>query len=81
MTTQMIDTLLTRVTGPVIAPGDQAYDEARQVYNFMIDRHPTAVVECADTADVSAMSAMVRLAADSGVELAVRGGSHSVPGF
>lgn len=78
MTTQMIDTLLTRVTGPVIAPGDQAYDEARQVYNFMIDRHPTAVVECADTADVSAM---VRLAADSGVELAVRGGSHSVPGF
>lgn len=78
MTTQMIDTLLTRVTGPVIAPGDQAYDEARQVYNFMIDRHPAAVVECADTADVSAM---VRLAADSGVELAVRGGSHSVPGF
>jgi FAD/FMN-containing dehydrogenase len=76
--TAMIDTLRSRVTGPVTAPGDQGYDEARQVYNFMIDRRPAAVVECADATDVAAV---VRQAAESGSALAVRGGSHSVPGF
>ena len=78
MTAQTIDTLRARVSGPVIAPGDPGYDEARQVYNFMIDARPAAVVQCADAADVAAV---VRHAAETGAELAVRGGAHSVPGF
>src|ERR1019366_5728568 len=68
----------SRVSGSVITPGDQGYDEARKVYNFMIDRHPAAVVRCTGAADVAAV---VRLAAETGTELAVRGGEHSVPGF
>jgi FAD/FMN-containing dehydrogenase len=73
-----MDALRARVTGPVITPGDPGYDQARQVYNFMIDRYPAAVVPCATPADVAAV---VRHAAQTGTDLAVRGGAHSVPGF
>jgi FAD/FMN-containing dehydrogenase len=62
----------------VIAPGDEGYDEARKVYNFMIDRHPAAVVKCRNAEDVVAV---VQQAAQAGADLAVRGGEHSVPGF
>ena len=78
MNAQMIEALRASVTGPVVAPGDPGYDEARKVYNFMIDRNPAAVVSCRTTDDVAAV---VRQAAETGTELAVRGGSHSVPGF
>jgi FAD/FMN-containing dehydrogenase len=78
MTTQMTETLRRSVTGSVTAEGDPGYDEARRVYNFMIDRRPAAVVRCANTADVAAV---VRQAAEAGLELAVRGGAHSVPGY
>ena len=73
-----IQALRDSVTGPVSTPGDPGYDEARQVYNFMIDRRPAAVVSCLTPDDVAAV---VRHAHETGTELAVRGGSHSVPGF
>lgn len=73
-----IQALRDSVTGPVSTPGDPGYDEARQVYNFMIDRRPAAVVSCRTPDDVAAV---VRHAHETGTELAVRGGSHSVPGF
>ena len=66
------------VRGSVIAAGDEEYDAARRVYNAMIDRRPAVVVRPANTGDV--MTA-VRFAADNGLPVAVRGGSHSVPGF
>ncbi len=78
MSTQTLESLRAQISGSVITPGDAGYDEARQVYNFMIDRRPAAVVRCADAADVASV---VRYAAETGTELAVRGGSHSVPGF
>ena len=67
-----------RISGQVISPGDPDYEESRRVYNFMIDRHPAAIVRCADTRDVRAV---VDHARDSGRDLAVRGGGHSVPRF
>ena len=67
-----------RISGQVISPGDPGYEESRRVYNFMIDRHPAVIVRCADTRDVRAV---VDHARDSGRDLAVRGGGHSVPGF
>ena len=73
-----IQALRDSVTGPVTTPDDPEYDEARQVYNFRIDRRPAAVVSCTTTDDVAAA---VRHAHETGTELAVRGGSHSVPGF
>jgi FAD/FMN-containing dehydrogenase len=78
MAAQTIEALRSEVAGPAILPDDADYEEARKVYNFMIDRRPAAVVRCATAADVAAV---VRHAAETGTELAVRGGAHSVPGF
>ena len=38
-----------RITGQVVSPDDPDYEDARRVYNFMIDSHPAAIVRCADT--------------------------------
>ena len=46
--------LAAAVRGDLIVPGDPDYDEARAVYNGMIDKHPAAIARCADTADVVA---------------------------
>jgi FAD/FMN-containing dehydrogenase len=73
-----IDQLRERVRGEVITPGDEGYEEARKVYNAMIDRRPRVVVRCTSTADVMAT---VDFARENQLDLAIRGGGHSVPGF
>ena len=73
-----IDGLREQVRGEVVTETDEAYDEARAVYNAMIDRRPLAVVRSRDTGDVMAA---VAFAADNDIPVAVRGGGHSVPGF
>ncbi len=78
MGTMTVDQLRERVRGTVITADDDAYDDARAVYNAMIDRRPRAVVRCANAGDVMAA---VDFARENGLDLAVRGGSHSVPGF
>lgn len=70
--------LRERVRGPVIEPGQSGYDEHRLVYNFMHDRRPAVIVRAVATADVVAA---VNHARDNGLDVAVRGGGHSVPGF
>src|SRR5256712_9921947 len=67
-----------QVRGDVITPEDARYDDARRVYNAMIDKRPALVVRCAGVADVIAA---VKAAHASGLSVAVRGGGHSVPGF
>jgi FAD/FMN-containing dehydrogenase len=73
-----IENLRAQMGGPVITAADDGYDEARTVYNAMIDRRPDVVAVCTTTADVVAV---VNHARQRGADLAVRGGSHSVPGF
>jgi hypothetical protein len=78
MTTLPIEELRTQVRGDVIAPEDERYEEARHVYNAMIDRRPAVIVRAANAGDVMAA---VDLAREHDLDLAVRGGGHSVPGF
>ncbi|PBC78013.1 FAD/FMN-containing dehydrogenase [Streptomyces sp. TLI_235] len=78
MGTKTIEELAGTVHGSVVGPGDEEYDEARRVYNAMIDRRPAVVVRCANAGDVMAA---VDHARSSGMPLATRGGSHSVPGY
>jgi FAD/FMN-containing dehydrogenase len=73
-----VDDLASMVSGEAIRPGDPAYDEARRVWNGMIDRRPAAIVRCRGVADVIAC---VRFAAEHRLLLAVRGGGHNVAGF
>jgi FAD/FMN-containing dehydrogenase len=72
------DDLVARLRGPLIQPGDPSYDEARAVYNAMIDKRPAAIVRCHDTADVVAC---VQFGAANGLDIAVRGGGHNAAGF
>jgi len=70
--------LKSQVRGEVITPGDKGYEEARKVYNAMIDKRPVVIIRCVDVADVTAG---VKVAEKEGLAVAIRGGGHSVPGF
>jgi FAD/FMN-containing dehydrogenase len=63
--------------GQLISPGEPDYDEARQVWNAMIDRHPGLIARPAGAADVVAA---VNFARGHDLVLAVRGGGHNMPG-
>jgi FAD/FMN-containing dehydrogenase len=78
MNENAVSDLRGQVRGDVIAPGDERYDEARKVYNAMIDKRPAVIIRCADVADVITA---VKAAGKENLPVAIRGGSHSVPGF
>lgn len=73
-----VEELRGRTTGQVITQDDPGYDEARAVYNAMIDKRPSVVVRASEDADVVAA---VNHARENDLDLAIRGGGHSVPGF
>ncbi|ELY58651.1 FAD-binding oxidoreductase [Natronolimnohabitans innermongolicus] len=65
-------------SGPVLRPDDEAYDDARRVWNGMIDRYPAVIARCTGTADVLAA---LEFAREQDLEIAVRGGGHNVAGY
>src|SRR4051812_21404349 len=76
--TTSVDELAARVKGTVIRPGDADYDEARAVYNAMIDRRPVLVVRVAGVDDVVAA---VNYGRDHHLDIAIRGGGHNGAGL
>jgi hypothetical protein len=64
--------------GELLEPGDSAYDATRRLWNAMADKRPTVIARCRSTTDVVAALAHAR---EAGLEIAVRGGGHSVAGL
>ena len=78
MKPELISKMKANLRGRVILPGDQDYNEARKVYNGMIDKHPKLIVYCANAADVRLA---VEFARENDLVLAVRGGGHNGAGL
>jgi FAD/FMN-containing dehydrogenase len=74
---QTIQDLKAGMRGPVILPDDPGYDDARGIWNAMIDKHPGAIADCSGVADV--MHA-VQVAGSDGLLLSVRSGGHNIAG-
>jgi FAD/FMN-containing dehydrogenase len=73
-----IDKLKAGLRGELIQRSDSQYDEARKLYNAMIDKRPLLIARCADVADV--ISA-VHFGRENGLLTAIRGGGHNGPGL
>lgn len=78
MPASSVEALKRTIRGELVEPGDSAFNEARKVYNAMIDKKPRAILRCANTADVVAA---VNFARENDVLLAVRGGGHNAGGL
>ena len=73
-----VQELRESILGEVITPADPHYDETRAVWNAMIDKRPALIIRCAGVADVITA---VQFARSQELEIAVRSGGHSLPGF
>ena len=78
LTEAAIASLKSNMRGELIEPSDARYNEARKVYNGMIDRRPRIIARCMDVADVIAA---VNFGRDNQLRIAIRGGGHSGPGL
>lgn len=75
--TRSEEEFVTHFDGEVIRPGDAAFDQARRVWNGMVDRQPALVARCHGVEDVVAA---VNYARENDLLLSVRGGGHNVAG-
>jgi FAD/FMN-containing dehydrogenase len=78
MTKPTIENLRAEVRAPILTSSDPGYDEARAVHNGMFDKRPAVIVQAEQVADIIGA---VNFARDAGLELSVKGGGHSAPGF
>ncbi|GAA4124259.1 FAD-binding oxidoreductase [Aminobacter aganoensis] len=72
-----LDAFAAGLRGDVLNAGDAGYDDARAIWNAMIDRRPGLIVRCAGAADVIAT---INFARDNKLLVAVRGGGHNIAG-
>jgi FAD/FMN-containing dehydrogenase len=77
VTSGEVDAFRSTLRGTLLRQGEPGYDEARRIWNAMIDKHPAAIVRCAGAADVRAS---LNFARDHGWPLAIRAGGHNIAG-
>jgi len=70
--------LRDELSGELVLPQDSNYDEARTIFNAMIDKHPGCIVKCKNTEDVIAA---IHFARTNGLEVSIRSGGHNGPGL
>ena len=76
-TSNVREELRGTIKGNILVPGQPDYEEARQIWNAMIDRRPAFIVQCAQADDVPPV---VRFARENGLELSIRGAGHNIAG-
>jgi FAD/FMN-containing dehydrogenase len=74
----LLDELRIRIKGMVLTPDDTGYEEARTVWNDMIDKKPAFVVRCLGTADVIEC---VRFSRENDLLLCIKGGGNNIAGL
>jgi FAD/FMN-containing dehydrogenase len=74
----VVNDLTRQIQGALLQPGDSGYDEARSVWNAMIDRRPALILRCAGVSDVVAGVAAART---HGIPLSIKGGGHNIAGL
>jgi FAD/FMN-containing dehydrogenase len=74
----VISDLKGKIRGPLLRPGDAGFDDARSVWNAMIDRRPAMIVRCLGVTDVVAC---VNASRERGLPLSIKGGGHNIAGL
>ncbi len=74
---QAADDLKGNLTGRLVQPEDSEFDEARTIWNAMIDRRPAVIVQCASADDVPHA---IRSARQNGLDISIRGAGHNIAG-
>ncbi len=74
---ERLEVLAGALSGTVLHPESEGYDQARLVHNALIDRRPAVIASCRSTADIAEA---VRFAREQGLDVTVRGGGHNVAG-
>jgi FAD/FMN-containing dehydrogenase len=72
-----VSTLENRLRGTLLRPTDEPYEQARHIWNGMIDKHPALIARCVNAEDVGVCIDFVR---EHGIPVSVRGGGHNVAG-
>ncbi len=75
---EVIESLRTSIHGQIITPSDNGYDQARGLFYGGFDKHPAVIVKVSDVQDIATTISTAR---QSGLELSVRSGGHSVVGY
>jgi FAD/FMN-containing dehydrogenase len=75
---EIVNELKTGIRGEILQPDSQGYDEARSIWNGMIDKRPAIIVRCLGVADVVTC---VNVAREQGLKLSIKGGGHNISGL
>jgi len=75
---ETIESLRQKIAGSVVTPEDPKYDDARRVWNAAVNRRPAVIAQCTSAQDVAAA---IGVAQAAGLEIGVRDGGHSYPGY